>query len=141
MSEYQLVVLLGDSLLMDTIEASLRKERTLSVVRIQSDVKNWQACIEVLCPDLVIFDWGTPRAQIALSLLRDQPGMPLIGIDITTNNVTVLNSRQCTPLAANDLAEVIRLQTFGGQKIRRRISVRGRLGSFAMTSCDIYYSN
>jgi hypothetical protein len=125
MSEYQLVVLLGDSLLMDTVEASLRKKRALGMVRIQGDIDSWQACIEVLCPDLVIFDWGTPGAQIALSLLRNQPGIPLIGIDITTNNVTVLSSCQCTPLAANDLTEVIQLQTFIGQKIKRRSSVLG----------------
>lgn len=112
MQKRDIVVLFGSSLLMDTVEASLAQKRSLDLIRIQADDVDWWRCISVLGPDLVIFDWGLPCSQ-ALYMLRDQPGLPLIGLDATTNSVIALSSRQYSPMNSNDLTKLIHTQSCG----------------------------
>lgn len=112
------VVLLGSSLLMDTVEASLQRNRSLDVIRIRADDVNWRSCMNLLSPDLVIFDWGLPCSQ-ALVILRDQPGVPLIGLDAATSSVIALSSREYTPVTSKDLAELIHVESWESTVTRK----------------------
>ncbi len=114
MKERRIVVLLGDSLLMDTVEANLEDNQALGMVRIDTAVIDAGKCLECLSPDLIIFDFDAPHSHLAISYLRDHPGIPLLGLDVTCSKVIVLSSQQCTALTANDLAQVIHMQTFHG---------------------------
>lgn len=119
MEDQRLVVLFGDSLLMDGVEASLNATQELGVMRIQStdhDVHNIRECLRSLQPDLVIFDWDTPQAQLIVSVLRDRPGITLLGLDVNSRKVIVVSSHQYTPLAASDLIQVI--QTYHPHRVR-----------------------
>jgi hypothetical protein len=111
MGNQRLVVLFGDSLLMDGVEASLAVMPELGVMRIHTTVQDVRECLMSLRPDLVIFDWETSQAQLLVSVLRDQPGVTLLGLDVTSRKVVVVSSHQFTPLTADDLAQVIQKQT------------------------------
>jgi chemotaxis response regulator CheB len=107
MENRQIVVLFGDSLLIDTVEASLGDNQEWGVVRIHTNVTDVGERLKSLCPDLVIFDWDAPHSEFVVSLLRDQPGIPLLGLDVTCSKVVVLSSRQYIALTAHDLIQVI----------------------------------
>ncbi|MCP4543965.1 MAG: hypothetical protein GY832_43175 [Chloroflexi bacterium] len=112
MENSRLVVLFGDSLLMDGVEASLRASQSLSVMRILDAVTDLRKCLQSLQPDMVIFDWDTPQAQLIVSVLRDQPGVTLLGLDVHSRKVIIVSSHQYTPLSVGELVQVIQSQSF-----------------------------
>ena len=76
MTEQRLVVLFGDSLFMDTVEARLEDNQELGVMRIHSTVADVMGRLKSLCPDFVIVDVNTYQSKFALPFLQEQPGMP-----------------------------------------------------------------
>jgi hypothetical protein len=113
MDDRRIVVLFGDSLLLDTVEASLSECQELGVMRIHTSVPNIGDRLASLRPDLVIFDWDAPHCQFVLPLLRTQPGIPLLGLDITCSQAIALGSRQYAVQTAEILADLIKQQTSG----------------------------
>ena len=112
MNKRRLVVLFGDSLLMDTVEASLGDEgQALGVVRMYTTVPDAAERLKSLHPDLVIFELDTPHAQLVLSFLKDRPGTPFLGLDLTCSKVITLSSYQYTALTMDDLLQVIQIET------------------------------
>jgi hypothetical protein len=95
---------------MDTVEASLGDQRQLGVLRVHTTVPDVGARLGSLRPDLVIFDLDVPHPSLILSLLKDHPGVPLLGLGVTRSTVVALSSQQYDVLTANDLAEVIQQQ-------------------------------
>jgi DNA-binding NarL/FixJ family response regulator len=114
MEEDRLIVLFGDSLLMDTVEASLEGIRDLGMVRIHSGVSGVNERIQCLGPDLVILDLNTPQSSSIISFLRDIPDIPLLGLDVTCSKVMALSCQQYVASSADDLAQVIRTQAARG---------------------------
>ncbi len=105
MEERQTVVLYGNSLFVTGMEASLRGERGLEVVRIDATIPSAAQCLDALRPDVVIFDLTAPNSPS--SILQEYPGLPLIGLDPNSDTVVVFSSQQHTVLTTNDLAQVI----------------------------------
>jgi chemotaxis response regulator CheB len=120
MKERRVLVLFGDSLLMDTVEASLEKNPALGVVRIHTAVADLGERLKCLGPDVVIFDLDTPHLEFVLPFLRDKPGVPLLGLDVNCNKVIALSSHRYTALTAHDLAQVIQIQASQGILQRER---------------------
>ena len=133
MKNQRTVALVGDSLFMDTVEASLKSQRGMDVIRIQGYVGDVKACVESVNPDLVIFDWDTYYSRFVMLMLKDQPGIPFIGLDVSSRKVIVMSSQQYTPLTVNDLTHVIQLYTpqpeVRGREIKQHSLVLDRRGS------------
>jgi CheY-like chemotaxis protein len=110
MEKGRLIVLFGDSLLMDTVEASLEGIQDLGVMRIHTGVAEVEERIKSLRPDLVILDLNTPQSSSILPFLRDIPDIPLLGLDVTCSKVMALSCQQYVALTADDLADVIRMK-------------------------------
>ena len=108
MENRRIVVLVGDSLLMDTVEASLGEDQEFGVMRMYTTVTDIAERLQSLCPDAVIFDWDAPHVDFVLAMLKQRPGVPLLGLDVTCSQVTVLCSEQHLTLTVNDLARVVR---------------------------------
>jgi hypothetical protein len=104
-----LVVLLGDSVLIDGVAVSLGGCPELGVARIDTLVIDIEACIKSLKPDLVVFELDSPYSAHILSLLREQPGIQLVGLDLTSNRVLVLNSRQHKTRSMDEFSHVIHI--------------------------------
>lgn len=108
------MVVLGDSLLMDSVAGNLRDELALSVIRVEASCINSRECLKSIQPDLIIFEWDAPRPCSILALLREQPGVLLLGIDTNCSQVVeiigglhqVQNMKELCRLAQNSLADV-----------------------------------
>jgi len=109
-----LVVLLGDSLLMDGIAISLAGNQLLEMTRLDAHAIDVRECLHTLKPDLVIFELDTPRLPCILSLLWEQPSILLIGLDLACSRAIVLNSHQHLAPTLNELCRVV--QAEAGQK-------------------------
>lgn len=107
------VVVLGDSLLMDSVASNLRDELALSVIRVEASCINNRECLKSIQPELIVFEWDAPRPCSILALLREQPGVLLLGIDTNCSQVVeitgglhaVQNMKEFCQLAQNSLAD------------------------------------
>ena len=112
MEDSRLVVLFGGSLLMDGVAASLCADQSLGMMQIIDTVPNLRECLQSLQPDIVIFDWDTPEAENIVSVLRDQPGVTLLGLDVHNRKVIIVSSHQYAPLSVDELVQVIQSQPY-----------------------------
>ena len=115
MERRPLVVLLGDSLLMDGIAVGLADRKMPGTIRMDSDVIDLRECLKTLQPDLVIFELGAPQSLAILSLLSEQPGIQLMGLDPACSRVIVLNSQQHLTPTINELCQLVQAET--GQQV------------------------
>jgi hypothetical protein len=111
MDDRRIIVLFGDSLLMDTVEASLGDNPELGVMRMHTNVPNIGERLQKLQPHLIIFDWDAPHCHFVLPFLREQAGIPLLGLDVTCSKAIMLCSQNYTVLTADQLSELIQAQT------------------------------
>ncbi len=111
MDNRQIIVLYGDSLLMDTVEASLSHCQEIGVMRIHTSVPDVVDRLKKIQPDLVIFDWDAPHCQFVLPFLREQPGAHLLGLDVTCSQAIALTSAAHTVDTAAELVRLIQSQT------------------------------
>ena len=107
MSNRPLVVLLGNSLLMDGVAVSLTTRQLLGMVRMDVGADDIRQRIRSLEPDLVVFELDKPGTEKIISLIKDQPDLLLIGLDIDCSQAIVLNSRQQPTPSMNDLRRVV----------------------------------
>ena len=128
MDDRRIIVLFGDSLLMDTVDASLSDCPEIGVMRIHASVPNVVERLTSIQPDLVIFDWDGPHCHFVLPFLREQPGTPLLGLDVTSSRAIALYSQQHEVLTARALADLIKQETtaqiLGGRAEFGRIIAR-----------------
>lgn len=117
--EHQIsVVVLGDSLLMDSVAGNLRDELSLSVIRVDASCINNRERLKSIQPDLIVFEWDAPRPCSILALLREQPGVLLLGIDTNCSQVVqiigglhdVQNMKEFCRLAQNSLANATNMK-------------------------------
>ncbi|MGC9395509.1 MAG: hypothetical protein ACP5J4_11700 [Anaerolineae bacterium] len=113
MDEKRLVVLYGDTLLIDGVEASLTERNGLDVIRVDTTIANVGQHLRTIAPDLVIFDLDTPVIELSkliVPLLQKQPGVPFICLDAEHSEVVTLACEQHTAHSTNDLVDLIRRQ-------------------------------
>jgi hypothetical protein len=104
------LVLLGDSLLMDAIEANLARRDSLQLLRVRTIGPSPVQHLDGLSPDLIIFDFDAIHFEYLLPLLRNRPGLPLLGLDINCNKIIALSSQQYPALSSDDLTQIIHRQ-------------------------------
>jgi hypothetical protein len=130
MREDCLVVLFGDSLLMDTVEAGLSDSPHFGIIRFHQTVTNVAARLKTLQPDLIVFDLGSPVSEFILPFLQEQPSVPLLGLDVASSRVVALSCEHHTILTADDLAGVILAKIANNhpspERGRALLSLRGR---------------
>lgn len=108
--ERPFLAIVGDTLLMDTVEAYLSKNTMIDVVRVQTDVADTGKYLTSLSPDLIIFDWDAPQTTYLMSFLRDRGHIPLVGLDLHSNKAIVLSTRLNTVRTADQLYLIIQEQ-------------------------------
>jgi DNA-binding NarL/FixJ family response regulator len=139
MENRPLVVVLGDSLLMEGVTVSLADCSQLSLFSVDSnDVDIWQR-VNSLDPDVVVFELEIPHSPLILSLLKERPGILLVGLDLECNRVIVLNSRQHSTQTMHDLYQIVEAEVgkqvrFSYKKEPDRSPARTRSESFPASS-------
>ena len=114
MEERPKVVFVGDSLLMEGVAAGLASWQTLAVIRLECDAGDIEERLRSLAPDVIIFELDSPPSPIILSLLIERSQILLIGLDLDSSRVIVLDSHPQVARTMNELYLVV--QAKAGQK-------------------------
>jgi hypothetical protein len=101
------VVVFGSSLNMAGIAASLKKDASLDIVCVDSHAPNARERLRDLLPAAIAFDLSDSSMNLDISLLQKKPGLLLIGVDPSSNEMLVLSSYLAQALSVKDLVEVI----------------------------------
>lgn len=101
------LVLLGNSVFLAGIKAQLEQVSALELITIDSvpaDVASW---VRRVRPQAVLFDLTMQHPDFAVALLREQPGLLLLGVDPNSNELLVLSSHPQQALSVSDLVQII----------------------------------
>jgi hypothetical protein len=105
---------------MEGVAVSLANCPQISLIRIDSNIYDiWQQ-INALNPNVIVFDLEIPHPPLILSLLKEKPGILLLGLDLECNRVIVLNSRQHFTQTMHDLCQIVEAET--GAAVRLSLS-------------------
>ena len=106
------VVLCGNSVFLAGIKADLERKAheygaALQLVTVEAGSPNVTGLIRASNPRAVLFDLAAEEPGFAATLLREQPGLLLIGVDPSSDELLVLSVRRRRALSLTDLADVI----------------------------------
>ncbi len=101
------VTLYGNSVFLAGIKAELESRGPVDVVMIDVDCPDAAAQIRAHGPAAVIFDLSAALPDFAVTLLRDRPGLLLIGVDPSSDHLLVLSGHQARAQTTMDLMQVI----------------------------------
>ena len=128
MADRPLLIVLGDSLLMEGAAVSLAECPQLSLIRLDSSVIDIWPQVDSLKPDVVVFELEIPQSPFVLSLLKERPGILLIGLDLDRNRVVVLNSRQQLLRTMHDLCQIVEAETGAAVRLTLKEELAKSLG-------------
>ena len=101
------LVLYGNSVLLAGIKTELEHATNLELLTIET---GRQDALELICkrqPRAVLFDLGTGSLDFVISLLRKLPGLLLIGVDPSSDEMLVLSNQPAQALSMQDLLHLI----------------------------------
>lgn len=101
------VVVYGSSLNMAGVAASLKGDAGLEVVRIDSPSPTFHERLKELHPTVIAFDLSDPSSSLDVGMLRERPGLLLVGVDPASDELLVLSSQQERAVTVTDLLRVI----------------------------------
>jgi hypothetical protein len=108
MEKRRRIVLFGNSIILGTVGASLRRSLQYEVITMPpADPGD----LNSLAPDVVLFDLEAARPGYAFALLESQPGLLLIGISPDKNLVKMWSGQQLRELSTTDLMKAIEQQS------------------------------
>jgi hypothetical protein len=110
MEKRRRVILYGKSVIVSSVGASLRDVPGLEIIPLAPPLPEGKE-LEALAPDAIIFDLDAAHPDAALSLLRQRPGLVLVGVDPASDKLIVVTAHQRRAVAAADLLEVIDRET------------------------------
>jgi hypothetical protein len=129
MCKQPLVVLVGDSVLIDGVAVGLTGERIPEIVRIHALTADIAERLKSLKPDMVVFELDTPFASSLFSLLREQPGILLLGLDLDDSQALVLNSHQHATQTVSDLYHIVQIKAREQARFRREVDQLDKTGN------------
>ena len=100
------ILLYGNSVILGTIGASLRRFPEFDVTALKTPLSDMQVLDEAK-PDILFFDLEAPHAEAVFSLLKTHPTLHLIGISPGINLVDVWSGRQLRDLSMQGLLDLI----------------------------------
>ena len=108
MKEKTRVIVYGSSLNMAGVAVSLKAGSGLEVVCLDPHAHNSRQYLSELNPTAVAFDLNDPPSDVDIRLLREKPGVMLIGVDPDSNEMLVFSSRPQQALSMSDLVSFLR---------------------------------
>ncbi len=100
------IVLYGNNLGVSAIAARLQEKQEFEISQIQGSIPEVVEKLSAAPPDVVVFDWAA-QPQFAIPLLKNNPTLVLIGVDLGSNKMLVFSGRQSVLHTAEDLMKVI----------------------------------
>lgn len=101
------ILLYGNSVILGTIGASLRRVSQFEVTKLVPPVQETQK-LDAAKTDIVLFDLEATHPEAVLSLLEINPALQLIGISPDINLAKVWSIRELREVSTQDLLKVIK---------------------------------
>ena len=89
------------------IAISLTVEASLEVVCVDPNSPTARPRLTEINPAVSVFDLSDPVLDLDITLLRKQPGLLLIGVDPSSDEVLLLSSRSTQALSVADLLGIV----------------------------------
>ena len=110
MDKHGRVAVIGNSLTMAGIAASLKADTTLKVVCASPDSPTAWDSLDENYLAAIVFDLTDPSIKLDVAVLRNWPSLLLIGVDPSKDEILVLSSRPAQMFGMADLVGMIHLQ-------------------------------
>jgi hypothetical protein len=107
MAEASCLVLYGNSVFLAGIKSEFQRYELPEVITVEAGRPDAPSRICALKPRAVLFDLTAVQPDFAVSLLREQPGLLLIGVDPSSDELLVLCSHSAQALSMSDLVQII----------------------------------
>lgn len=100
------ICLYGNSMILGTIGASLRRLPQYEVISLPAKISD----LKDVVADAVLFDLEATHLETAFSWLTYHPDLLIIGISPDTNIVRMWSGKQLRELSTNELSQIIKEQ-------------------------------
>ncbi len=107
MERSRLVAVIGNTLNMAGIVASLKADTTLEVLWVNLDSPDARQSLDENDLAAIVFDLNDPPLRLDFTLLCDRPGVLLIGVNLSRDEMLVLSSHPVQALSIADMVNVI----------------------------------
>ena len=100
------------------IVASLKEDTTLEVLCVDLDSPDARQSVDEHDLAAIIFHLSDPPLHLEVTLLRGRPGLLLIGVDPSRDEMLVISCRPAQALSVTDLVNVIHQKEFSSSFFR-----------------------
>ena len=111
------VVLLGESVFMDSVAESLMERQSSHVVRISSNIQKARELVNSLNPDLIVYELNAQNTDPIFSVIREQADTLHLAIDLSCKQIILLDCQRKPAESMQDLCELV-LQEVGLKNIK-----------------------
>jgi len=108
MGDQPQVVLLGDSVLMDSLANNLFDQQALDIIHINSSSIEIPELTQSIQPDLIIYEFSTKFTRLMHELINKQANTQLLVIDLFCSQVIMLNCQLHPTKTMQELCALIK---------------------------------
>ena len=101
------VLLLGDSVLMDSVAESLSKQEFTNVIRTSSNSQEAREYVNSLNPDLIVYELNAKNTDPILTIISEQTDTLHLAIDLNRNQVILLDCQRKPTESMQELCELV----------------------------------
>jgi len=101
------VVLYGSDLVVSTIGANLQGRKPFQLIQIDPLLPDALHRLHASHPDVVLFDLTLAQTDFSTAVLRRNPQILLVGIDLSNDKMLVLSGEESRLLTQEDLLRMI----------------------------------
>ena len=101
------VVILGESVFMDSVAESLMGRKSSHVVRISSNIQNASELVNSLNPDLIVYELNAQNTGPIFSIIREQADTLHLAIDLNCKQIILLDCHRKPAESMQDLCELV----------------------------------
>ena len=107
MKTQRLIVLYGDSVLLEGIALDLKTQPTMDILTLAANDPAAAQRLAALRPEVIIYDLALAPGDWLLTLLSQRPSPRLIGLDTAAAQALVISGRWSAAASLGDLAALI----------------------------------
>jgi hypothetical protein len=107
MDRVRRVVLYGSDLVVSTVGANLRGREGFQIFQIDPLLPDALQRLDAARPDVVLFDLACTQTDFTTAVLRRNPGLLLIGVDLKSHRMLVMSGEESRLLTTDDLVHMM----------------------------------
>ncbi len=108
MDKTKKVVLYGSDLVVSTVGENLRGRPGFQILQIDPLLPDAQQRLDAVRPDVVLFDLAGAQPDFTITVLRKNPGLLLIGVDLRTDKMLVMSGEESRLVTTDDLVHMMK---------------------------------